>query len=117
MSAKTWALALALATGGALTPTAQASDHADMSAKMTTDLGTLYGPRDIADLYSWVDNDPTSPNTPRRVFMILTVYPNAPKATAMFDTGTLYSFHTVSKAKMADSSATAVMPTPPQPIT
>ena len=107
MSAKTWALALALATGGALTPTAQASDHADMSAKMTTDLGTLYGPRDIADLYSWVDNDPTSPNTPRRVFMILTVYPNAPKATAMFDTGTLYSFHTVSKAKMADSSATA----------
>jgi hypothetical protein len=25
----------------------------------------------------------------------------------MFDTGTLYSFHTVSKAKMADSSATA----------
>ena len=107
MSAKTWALALALASCGALTQTAKASDHTDLSAKMTTDLGMRAGPRDIADLYTWVDKDPGSPNTPQRVFMILTVYPNAPKATAMFDTNTLYTFHTISKTKLGDSSATA----------
>ena len=40
MSAKTWALALALATSGALAPMAQASDHADGSKTIMPPLAT-----------------------------------------------------------------------------
>lgn len=109
MTKKTWALALALCVSGALAPNAVASDHDDMSAKAKTDLATTYGPRDIANLYTWVDSDSLITNSPKRAFMILTVYPNAPKATAAFDTNTLYTFHTIAKDKFADSSDTPTL--------
>lgn len=100
MSAKTWALALALATSGALAPMAQASDHADGSKTIMPPLNNTA--RDIADLYTWMGTDMIN-NAPR-VFMVMTVFPNAPKATAAFDTNTLYTFHTVAKSSLADKS-------------
>ena len=100
MSAKTWALALALATSGALAPMAQASDHADGSKTIMPPLNNTA--RDIADLYTWMGTDAV--NNSVRVFMALTVFPNAPKATAAFDTNTLYTFHTIAKTSLANKS-------------
>ena len=102
MSAKKWALALALATSGALAPMAQASDHADGSSKIKTDLATLYSPRDIADLYTWMGVDEVN-NAPR-VFMVMTVNPNALKASSVFDKDTLYTFHTIAKTSLSEKS-------------
>ncbi|MBL8636162.1 MAG: DUF4331 family protein [Myxococcales bacterium] len=100
MSAKTWALALALAASGAFTPLAVASDHADGSNTVTPPLNNTA--RDIADLYSWMGVDEVN-NSPR-VFMVMTVQPNAPKATSAFDKDTLYTFHTIAKGTLSEKS-------------
>lgn len=111
MSAKMWALGWALVASSAVATAdmALASDHADMSAKRKTDLAANYGPRDLADLYSWVgpDSSISATSPPKRAFLVLTVHPNAPKATAAFDTNTLYQFHTIAKGAFADTSDTA----------
>ena len=100
MSAKTWALALALAGSGALTPMAQASDHADGSTTVMPPLNNTA--RDIADLYTWMGVDEVN-NAPR-VFMVMTVNPNALKASSVFDKDTLYTFHTIAKTSLSEKS-------------
>src|SRR5258708_6295472 len=86
MKRTSWLLALGMAASLLPAAPALAADHLD-GAAVKDDAST-----DINDVYSWMSTDKS------KVYLAMTVFPNAPKATAKFSNAAYYVFHTNSRA-------------------
>jgi len=87
-------MALGLLTALLPAPAALAADHQD-GAAVLNDPTT-----DVNDVYSWVSADGS------KVYLIMTVYPAAPMATAKFSNAAYYVFHTTSRANFLSMQPT-----------
>lgn len=85
MNRTSWIAALGLAVSLLPAAPALAADHLD-GASVKQDPST-----DINDVYSWMSTDKT------KVYLAMTVFPAADKATAKFSTAAYYVFHTTSR--------------------
>jgi hypothetical protein len=96
MTWKTWATAISLGFGlTAAGPNAHASDRQDGSAASTL----MSDPSsDIVDLFAWMESDS------KRLFMVMTVFPNADKLNSRFSSTNLYVFHINARTGLADPS-------------
>lgn len=101
MTWKTWATAMSLGVMlTAAAPTAKAFDRNDVSSTVTMDKAA-----DIVDLYAWME-----PSNGNRMYLIMTVFPNADKMLSRFSPDILYVFHTYARSTALDPMADAEVP-------
>src|SRR5262249_15226795 len=96
MAWKNSLIALGLASVLLPAPAAIAADHLD-GAAVKMDAST-----DINDVYTWMSSDGS------KVYLIMTVSPNADKTTAKFSNAAWYVFHTGSRATLLTQSFTPI---------
>lgn len=97
MNRTSWIAALGLAVSLLPAAPALAADHLD-GASVKQDPST-----DINDVYSWMSTDRT------KVYLAMTVFPAADKATAKFSTAAYYVFHTTSRTGNGAATPTDVV--------
>jgi hypothetical protein len=97
MNRTSWIAALGLAVSLLPAAPALAADHLD-GASVKQDPST-----DINDVYSWMSTDRT------KVYLAMTVFPAADKATAKFSTAAYYVFHTTSRTGTGAATPTDVV--------
>ena len=97
MNRTSWIAALGLAVSLLPAAPALAADHLD-GASVKQDPST-----DINDVYSWMSTDRT------KVYLAMTVFPAADKATAKFSTAAYYVFHTASRTGTGAATPTDVV--------
>lgn len=97
MNRTSWIAALGLAVSLLPAAPALAADHLD-GASVKQDPST-----DINDVYSWMSTDKT------KVYLAMTVFPAADKATAKFSTAAYYVFHTTSRTGTGAATPTDVV--------
>lgn len=97
MNRTSWIAALGLAVSLLPAAPALAADHLD-GASVKQDPST-----DINDVYSWMSTDKS------KVYLAMTVFPNADKTTAKFSTAAYYVFHTTSRTGTGAATPTDVV--------